>query len=140
MSDQRFFIDHGVIHDRSTGRHVRAGRPEDCGNEDGIEECCALLNSLDAGAADAADANRYHQRLGAKWMCEAIVREINGAFSQNRHARAFAEHIARKWEVVSYWRPGAAPEAAEPDAKCVTTGDGGCEGSDCMHDPLRPRS
>ena len=25
-----------------------------------------------------------------------------------------------------------------PDANCVTTGDGGCEGSDCMHDPLRP--
>ena len=27
----------------------------------------------------------------------------------------------------------AVPEATEPDAKCVTTGDGGCEGIDCMH-------
>ena len=54
------------------------------------------------------DANRYHQSLGAKWMCEAIVREMGGAFSQNRHARAFAEHIARKWSEAGYWRPGAA--------------------------------
>lgn len=39
----RFFIEHGVIHDRVTGKHVRTS---DNGLEDGIEECCALLNEL----------------------------------------------------------------------------------------------
>lgn len=41
----RFFIDHGVIHDRKTGKHVRTCN---CVHplEDGIEDAVALLNSL----------------------------------------------------------------------------------------------
>lgn len=40
----RFFIDHGRIHDRVTGKHVTTD--EDSVFESGITECCALLNSL----------------------------------------------------------------------------------------------
>ena len=45
MTGPRFFIDHGVIHDRLTGKHVRSC---DCMKpiEDGAEEACALLNKL----------------------------------------------------------------------------------------------
>lgn len=41
----RFYVSHGVIHDKLTGKHVRTC---DClkPNEDGIEKACALLNDL----------------------------------------------------------------------------------------------
>ena len=45
----RFIIDHGTIHDLVTGRHVRTDPDFGPGRkfeEDGIEECCALLNKL----------------------------------------------------------------------------------------------
>lgn len=47
----RFFIDHGMIHDRDTGKHVSTEPVE---YEEGkfdtspIEEACALLNTLAA--------------------------------------------------------------------------------------------
>lgn len=40
----RFFIDHGVIHDRVTGKHVSTN--PDSVFEDGVEACCNLLNEL----------------------------------------------------------------------------------------------
>lgn len=43
MSEQRFFIDRGTIHDRATGKHVRTNQDD---GEDGITACCALLNGL----------------------------------------------------------------------------------------------
>lgn len=41
---ERFFVDHGVIHDRITGKHVTTDGIEPY--EDGPEKVCALLNSL----------------------------------------------------------------------------------------------
>jgi len=49
----RFFVDHGVLHDRKTGRHVRTDPDFGPGRkfeEDGIEQCCALLNELYAAS------------------------------------------------------------------------------------------
>jgi hypothetical protein len=43
----RFHIDHGVIHDRFTGKHVTTD--EDSAFCDGIVAACALLNELNAG-------------------------------------------------------------------------------------------
>ena len=40
----RFFIDHGMIHDRKTGKHVTTDA--DTPFCDGIERCCELLNEL----------------------------------------------------------------------------------------------
>lgn len=41
---ERFFIDHGVIHDRETGKHiVTDGKPP---FEDSPEQVCAFLNGL----------------------------------------------------------------------------------------------
>ena len=40
----RFYIEHGVIHDRNTGKHVVTdGQPP---FEDSIEQVCELLNGL----------------------------------------------------------------------------------------------
>lgn len=41
----RFYVSHGVLHDKLTGKHIRTC---DCLKpiEDGIEEACALLNEL----------------------------------------------------------------------------------------------
>lgn len=47
MTEPRFFIEHGVIHDRKTGKHVVTdGRPP---FEDGVEQVCELLNGLSHG-------------------------------------------------------------------------------------------
>lgn len=50
----RFFIDHGQIHDRATGKHVTTD--EDSVFCDGINSALELLNTLNAGATEAADA------------------------------------------------------------------------------------
>ena len=49
----RFVIDHGVIHDRVTGKHVRT-TPDD-GYEDGITACCQLLNDLNGTSTQAIE-------------------------------------------------------------------------------------
>jgi hypothetical protein len=49
VEGDRFFIDHGMIHDRVTGKHVTTD--EDSVFEDGINACCALLNSLSTPSA-----------------------------------------------------------------------------------------
>lgn len=52
MSEQRFYIDHGMIHDRLSGRHVTTDETmyiDDiavAGQSD-IVDCCRLLNELD---------------------------------------------------------------------------------------------
>jgi len=46
----RFYIDHGVIHDRVTGKHVVTnGEPP---FEDSVEQVCELLNSIDTCATE----------------------------------------------------------------------------------------
>lgn len=44
LLDERFFLDHGMIHDRVTGKHVTTdGSPP---FEDGVADVCVLLNDL----------------------------------------------------------------------------------------------
>lgn len=47
----RFFIDHGMIHDRKTGRHVTTAPDDEIWNGGTITECCALLNELASKAS-----------------------------------------------------------------------------------------
>ena len=42
----RFYISHGVIHDKLTGKHVRTCDCVPPPFDDGIEAACALLNDL----------------------------------------------------------------------------------------------
>jgi hypothetical protein len=111
MGELRFFIDHWTIHDRHTGRHVRTDADFGPGRkyeEDGAEQCCELLNELNARATHfeaLASANRYHQRLGAKWMVEAIIRECRTTLALNRNAQDFANDLERRWEDEAFWRP-----------------------------------
>lgn len=44
MAENRFFIDHGMIHDTETGKHVTTD--EDTPYCDGIMRCTLLLNEL----------------------------------------------------------------------------------------------
>jgi hypothetical protein len=44
MTEPRFFIDHGMIHDRLTGKHVTT--EPDTPFCDGLQSCCELLNDL----------------------------------------------------------------------------------------------
>lgn len=42
----RFFIDHDMIHDRETGKHVTTAPDDETWNGQTITETCALLNHL----------------------------------------------------------------------------------------------
>lgn len=53
LTGARFFIDHGQIHDRATGKHVTTD--EDSVFCDGINSALDLLNGLDASVRTAAD-------------------------------------------------------------------------------------
>jgi hypothetical protein len=53
ISEPRFFIDHGVIHDRVTGKHVVTDG--EWPFEDTVEMVCVLLNSLTAPPQEASD-------------------------------------------------------------------------------------
>jgi hypothetical protein len=69
-----------------------------------LHESEACRDALLALLNERSEANRYHQALGAKWMCEAFVREVEATYSQNRHAREWSEHLKDKWQDSSYWR------------------------------------
>jgi hypothetical protein len=60
-AEPRFFIDHGLVHDRKTGRHVRGC---DCYDDMTADELLALLHELEAASpppagplTDASDAS-----------------------------------------------------------------------------------
>lgn len=76
MGEQRFFIDHGTIHDRKTGRHVRTDPDFGPGRkfeEDGIEQCCALLNDLQVRLTSAEGVLSY-----ARGYLNASAEEVSG--------------------------------------------------------------
>jgi hypothetical protein len=58
----RFFIEHGVIHDSVTGKHVRTC---DCvpGDGGGVTETCALLNELTLRSPDRAPGQGENDEL-----------------------------------------------------------------------------
>jgi hypothetical protein len=66
-------------------------------------ELIALLHELPF----PEEANRYHQTLGAKWMCDAIVLWCRTTLRLNRNAQAFANDVQSKWQDESFWRPKA---------------------------------
>lgn len=51
LPDNRFFIDHGMIHDRVTGRHVTTAPDDETWNGGTISDCLELLNRLSARPA-----------------------------------------------------------------------------------------
>jgi hypothetical protein len=66
MSEPRFFIDHGMIHDRETGKHVTT--EPDSAFCDGIERCCELLNAL----AEQRGPRTFPLLFTADWLEENI--------------------------------------------------------------------
>jgi hypothetical protein len=63
-TEDRFFIDHGMIHDTVTGKHVTTD--EDTVGQDGIVACTDLLNELHRGHVAAgvfADQLRYATKV-----------------------------------------------------------------------------
>lgn len=83
MTDKqpRFFIDHGVIHDRVTGKHVTTnetqyikdenGNPmldNPIGGQDDIHDCLALLNQLAGTPQPKLPDMRLHQPTNKDYM------------------------------------------------------------------------
>ena len=67
MTEPRFFIDHGMIHDRLTGKHVTT--EPDSQYCDGIEHACELLNSL----AERREPKPLKLHFSNDWLRENIA-------------------------------------------------------------------
>lgn len=81
---------------RTIGRTLYIG--DKCiGMVDTPELAAAIVEAMNAPSR--AEANNYHQSLGAKWMCEAIVSKYAP------DEREFVHAFARKWQDASFWRP-----------------------------------
>lgn len=59
--ESRFFIDHGVVHDRKTGKHVRCG----CFPYEGtVDDFLKLLQELESAADPCASGCQYAKDVG----------------------------------------------------------------------------
>lgn len=70
---ERFFIDHGMIHDRVTGRHVSTEpveRDEGEWDHSPVTETCALLNEL----VNQSLSDRIDELEGALRQCARLAR------------------------------------------------------------------
>lgn len=67
MTEPRFFIDHGMIHDRVTGKHVTT--EPDSQFCDGILSACELLNAL----AERREPKPLKLRFNSDWLREKIL-------------------------------------------------------------------
>lgn len=91
MSEPRFFIDHGMIHDRETGKHVTTD--PDTAFCDGIEKCCELLNSL----SERREPRTFPLLFDNNWLTEKIKSdpdiecEAGPALSPSTHQREGGE-------------------------------------------------
>ncbi|MGY3359793.1 hypothetical protein ACVWZK_006456 [Bradyrhizobium sp. GM0.4] len=65
-SQPRFFIDHGMIHDRLTGKHVTT--EPDSAFCDGVAKCCDLLNSL----AERREPRVFPLLFDSNWLEDKI--------------------------------------------------------------------
>lgn len=110
MDEPRFFIDHTMIHDRVTGKHVTCdpdfrdyeinpGETTRINNPDGISNTCALLNNLAAHPARSGVVSD-EDVAGA---CDVVIRERAECAHEglaprarlNREVRAALEHFAK---------------------------------------------
>ena len=89
----RFIIDHGVIHDLATGKHVRSS--ESVPNEDGMDECCALLNSL---AGEVAAVTR--ERDEAREQRDRVIAERFPTFAHDEPYRALHDNEIAKLQAL----------------------------------------
>jgi hypothetical protein len=64
--EPRFFIDHGMIHDRQTGKHVTT--EADSAFNDGILRCCELLNAL----AEQREPKPFPLLFDSNWLEDKI--------------------------------------------------------------------
>lgn len=85
----RFFIDHGMIHDRVTGKHVTTD--EDSIFCDGIDACCALLNDLAAPGSSPQSPAPSALEAELLSIARRFVALDGGAWNVERHAKAKAE-------------------------------------------------
>jgi hypothetical protein len=90
--------------------HLHLGEGQTC-------ECCAHVVEQVASALRgdpswaSGDANRYQQSLGAKWMCEAIVKFLRSSTKLDWSAQRLARMVDRKWEDLGFWRPAGSETA-----------------------------
>jgi hypothetical protein len=94
----RFFIDHGMIHDRETGKHVTT--EPDSAFCDGIKRCCELLNAL----AERREPKVFPLLFDNNWLEEKITNDPD-LDCEAGAAPAPLEAIKRHVESALRWHP-----------------------------------
>lgn len=120
MSESRFFMDHGVIHDRLTGKHVVTdGEPP---FEDGVEHVCDLLNGLSAPAQTRPDYGKMSVDMAIE-ACAKVADDF-AAYEQTVLDRAHADDVlsetGRKSIVVAAGSRQVAAEQIAHDIRALS--------------------
>lgn len=120
----RFFIDHGMIHDRLTGRHIHGDRDMETGIAD---EAVAMLNALAAPVSETGQSKPY-------WLLERNCKHKH--MSPKEPVLWFRERQRFAQGDIDQWTPHAdkakhfdTKEDAEEYLKNF-------EGDDDLYDPL----
>jgi uncharacterized coiled-coil protein SlyX len=88
ITGDRFFIDHGQIHDRVTGRHVTTD--EDSVFCDGINSALELLNGLDARLAELETALATSHDLSSEYSKALLGMQAERDELERENARMLA--------------------------------------------------
>ena len=120
LAEPRFFIDHNVIHDRLTGRHVTTDVELESPCWPGINDCLRLLNEL----ADAVDRSQSASNaLTNKQLCDAIVAEMSPLCEKHSYwtgwpgSWSFAQAAIRVFDRLGFRSQSAGQEAGKVPAE-----------------------
>jgi hypothetical protein len=103
VGEPRFFIDHTMIHDRVTGKHVTCdpdfrdyeinpGETTRINNPDGISNTCALLNNLAAHPARSDVVSDEDVSVVSKMIADKCGNGMREKYEEL--AKQIAEHFA----------------------------------------------
>lgn len=125
-SEPRFFIEHGTIHDRATGKHITTDVIVDgfTGFSGGIEHCLEVLNSLAHPAAGAVHGLTDTQRLDALRENSWDLRCLDvptGQGDADIHWSVIEHHMSKPHEREVGYSHSDDPRAAIDNALAATT-------------------
>jgi hypothetical protein len=97
--------------------HSSTTRDESSTPLDGLVATSLPAEAPSRAGTPSGEANHYHQSLGAKWMCEAIVRwlrtPVPGTLCEDQERdERIADSLVRRWEDERFWRPRVNAEPA----------------------------
>jgi len=111
--EARFFIEHGMIHDRMTGKHVTT--QPDTPFCDGIEKCCELLNAL----AERRGPRVFPLLFDNDWLANKIKNDPD--IECEAGPDLASPPTGETWRDIDSQAPGATINASQPKPRFPLT-------------------